>query len=199
MAYSINVNRFVGNLNWDYSTGKTFKNKTAGFFNFEKCCYINVLYGHFRCKRMPHKQNWNKIIITIINRVVRIINDCVSSNIFSQNVTHLKPRRKSCPHTVKQQVAGQRPARTQCILLCVFVKIRPFGNLLVFLFFFFLHQKESMCVDTAIMQWSAINSTFGLHNGQKDRKFACSFFVEYCFPNSRKREAAEKARTVDFF
>lgn len=141
MAYSINVNRFVGNLNEDYSTGKTFKNKTVSFFNFEKCCYINVLYGHFRCKRMPHKQNWNKIIITVINRVVRIINDCVS-NILSHNVTHLKPRRKSCPHTVKQQAAAQRPARTQCILLCVFVKIRPFGNPLVFLFFFFPPSKR---------------------------------------------------------
>lgn len=64
---------------------------------------------------------------------------------------------------------------------------------------FFLYQKESVCVDAGIMQWSAINSTFGLHNGQKDRKFACSFFVEYCFPNSeRGRQLRKQGQWISF-
>lgn len=41
-------------------------------------------------------------------------------------------------------------------------------------FTFFYHQKECICGKAGITQWSPINSTFGLHNGQKDRKFACS-------------------------
>lgn len=40
--------------------------------------------------------------------------------------------------------------------------------------YFFYHQKECICGKAGITQWSPINSTFGLHNGQKDRKFACS-------------------------
>lgn len=110
---------------------------------------------------------------TALNEVVGPPNGCVSYN-FSQNVTHLKPRRKACPHTVKQQAAGQRPARTQCILLCVFVKIRPFGKPPAFSPFF-RHQKESVCGDAGIVQWGAINSPFGLQQ-TKGQEVSCSFF-----------------------
>lgn len=56
-----------------------------------------------------------------------------------------------------------------------------------------------MCIDGEVTQWSAINSTFGLETGQKDRKFLCSLFVEYCFRNSGRGMQLRKQRTVGFF
>lgn len=50
-----------------------------------------------------------------------------------------------------------------------------------------------MCIDGGITQRSAINSTFGLENRQKDRKLPRSF-GGILFAQLGKKEAAEKAK-----
>lgn len=112
-------------------------------------------------------------------------------------MTDFKPRSKSCPHTVKQQATGQRPAQTQCILLCVFVKIRSFGKAHIC---FSFSIKKTPCVDAGITRRSAINSTFVRQKTDKRTGSlpALFFCVELCFSRLRNQEAAEKARTVDF-
>lgn len=115
-------------------------------------------------------------------------------------MTHFKPQSKSCPHTVKQQAAGQRPAQTQCVLLCVFVKIRSFGKAHIC---FSFSIKKTPCVDAGITRRSAINSTFVLRKTDKRTGSLPALFfflacVELCFSRLGNREAAEKARTVDF-
>lgn len=65
--------------------------------------------------------------------------------------------------------------------------------------FFSLHQKESVCVEASIMQWSAINSTFWPAQQTKGQEVLFFLFVEYCFLNSgRGRQLRKQGQWISF-
>lgn len=62
-----------------------------------------------------------------------------------------------------------------------------------------LHQKESVCVEASIMQWSAINSTFWPAQQTKGQEVLFFMFVEYCFLNSgRGRQLRKQGQWISF-
>lgn len=73
------------------------------------------------------------------------------------------------------------------------------GKHRVLRFFSPLHQKESVCVEASIMQWSAINSTFWPAQQTKGQEVLFFLFVEYCFLNSgRGRQLRKQGQWVSF-
>lgn len=60
-------------------------------------------------------------------------------------------------------------------------------------------QNEVMCVEARIMLWSAINSTFGLHNRQKDGKFSFSCLQNIVFlTQGRMRQLRKQGQWISF-
>lgn len=136
-----------------------------------------------RCKTfiLTFKEAGNKNRF-LIARTCTVRSTC---DIFSYKLTHLKPRWKSRLHAANRQLVKARSRQNSALCVC---ENKVFSI-----------KKESMCIDGGITQRSAINSTFGLENRQKDRKLPCSFFLEYCLRNSGRGRQLRKQRTVEFF